>query len=146
MTEAIRVDCGNCGSTIKAPPKYQGKRVKCPQCAKGVTIPAAEEEAEFLDDDAFDDEDDFLSDDYEDYDGDGEDVDEFEESFGHTSAPPPKRSSTRGKKKKSKRSSRSRSRANSAPSEYSGSGGGGGDGVMGWVVWIGIIMFINFLS
>ena len=136
MTEAIRVDCGN---TIKAPPKYRGKRVKCPKCAKGVTIPAAEEEAEVLDDDAFDEEDEFLSDDYEDYDVDSEDVDEFEESFGHSSAPPARRSG----KKKSKRSSRSR--ANSPSSEHSGNGGGD-NGVMGWVVWIGIIMFINFLS
>jgi hypothetical protein len=120
MTDVIRVECGNCGSTIKAPPKYQGKRVKCPKCSKGITIPAAEEEAELLDDDAFDDEDEFVSDDYEDY---GDDVDEFEGAFGQSSAAPPRRSRTGTKAKRRSKSRRKQSSDSSGGGMFSFNGG-----------------------
>lgn len=35
----IRVHCEKCGTTIDAPDKYGGKRVKCPKCSTPVLIP-----------------------------------------------------------------------------------------------------------
>jgi len=39
MSEIIRVRCGGCDVKIKAPLKYQGRRVNCPQCGHEVKIP-----------------------------------------------------------------------------------------------------------
>jgi hypothetical protein len=39
MSEIIRVHCGGCDVKIKAPLKYQGRRVNCPQCGHEVAIP-----------------------------------------------------------------------------------------------------------
>ena len=39
MSEIIRVRCGGCDVKIKAPLKYQGRKVNCPQCGHEVIIP-----------------------------------------------------------------------------------------------------------
>jgi hypothetical protein len=39
MSDIIRVRCGGCDVKIKAPLKYQGRRVNCPQCGSEVRIP-----------------------------------------------------------------------------------------------------------
>ena len=38
---SIKATCGQCQASFKAPDKLAGKKVKCPKCGKGLTIPAA---------------------------------------------------------------------------------------------------------
>ncbi|MBB6441438.1 hypothetical protein [Phycisphaera mikurensis] len=39
MAGFIRFACGNCGSTMKVPAAYAGKRVKCPGCQQAAPVP-----------------------------------------------------------------------------------------------------------
>jgi ribosomal protein S27AE len=130
MPDVLRVKCVNCSSTLKAPPKFHGKRVKCPKCGHTLQIPRSDapEEPEILGDDAFEDDEfgaggvdhyenfgaDFgQNEDYEDYEDYGE-PDEFEQAYGHRSAPPPvARKSMPEPKPKKKRKRRRASRINS---------------------------------
>ena len=41
MAGFIRFGCGNCGSKMKVPGAFAGKKVKCPGCQKPVAVPAA---------------------------------------------------------------------------------------------------------
>ncbi len=42
----ISFDCDSCGKTVRAPDKLTGRKVKCPQCAAVVTVPAGAASAE----------------------------------------------------------------------------------------------------
>ena len=48
---SIAIICPACGGQLKAPDTAVGKRVRCPKCAKPVTVPAAEEGFEVVDTD-----------------------------------------------------------------------------------------------
>ena len=48
---SIAITCPSCGGQLKAPDTAVGKRVRCPKCAKPVTVPAAEEGFEVVDTD-----------------------------------------------------------------------------------------------
>ncbi len=48
---SIAITCPACGGQLKAPDTAVGKRVRCPKCAKPVTVPAAEEGFEVVDSD-----------------------------------------------------------------------------------------------
>ncbi len=48
---SIAITCPACGGQLKAPDTAIGKRVRCPKCAKPVTVPAAEEGFEVVDTD-----------------------------------------------------------------------------------------------
>jgi hypothetical protein len=39
MSDIIRVRCGGCDVKLKAPLKYQGRQINCPQCGQEVRIP-----------------------------------------------------------------------------------------------------------
>ena len=42
MAYQIRVKC-NCGRVLKIPAKYAGKKGRCPNCSKKISIPSVEE-------------------------------------------------------------------------------------------------------
>lgn len=44
MAEIIKIRCRGCEVKFKAPLKYQGRKVKCPQCGKEIKIPVLKQE------------------------------------------------------------------------------------------------------
>lgn len=44
---SISLKCSGCGSALKVPDAFAGKKVKCPKCAGVIVVPAAAEEEDF---------------------------------------------------------------------------------------------------
>jgi len=47
--DLIRFKCKHCKNTIKAKPKYAGKKISCPGCQKGIRVPGADAVSEKAD-------------------------------------------------------------------------------------------------
>lgn len=45
MAEIIKIRCRGCQSKLKAPMKYQGRTINCPQCGQEIKIPILKEPA-----------------------------------------------------------------------------------------------------
>ncbi len=137
MPDVIRVKCKSCLATIKAKPKYQGKRVNCPGCGEGLQIPAGPDlsapsetaprltplapvavQPEIIDEPTFLDDSAFESTPEDDYGFTDAHPDEFED-YG-APMPAPRR---RPRPKKKKKRSRSRSSSNGDSGLFSMNGG-----------------------